>query len=148
MKSQKNFECTSLVRAPAKYDVYLSTKTLNGQSDLKRIHIQRAPGKKEMDTSASEKMDLAFSLACTCEELWSRLVERYGKEEILHQSFTRRIESFSSPTYTDSHKWYELSDLLNEILALTEDKETTQRNSLNNENITSRISNLVQKLFL
>jgi hypothetical protein len=58
-----------------------------------------------------------------CKEIWSRLDERYGKTEIVHQTFTRRIESFSRPTYTGSHKWYELSDLLNEILALTEDQE-------------------------
>ncbi|KAH3846581.1 hypothetical protein DPMN_088884 [Dreissena polymorpha] len=101
--------------------IYMSTKTLNGQSDLQRapdkkevylsaggdvgnwtsnyIHVQNI--EPEMDTSASDEMDLAFSLARKCEELWSRLDERYGKAEIVHQSFTRRIESFSRPTYTD-----------------------------------------------
>ncbi|KAH3689709.1 hypothetical protein DPMN_191994 [Dreissena polymorpha] len=59
--------------------------------DLIQDYINKSTNKPTMDTSASEEMDLAFSLACTCEELWSRLDERYGKAEIVHQSFTRRI---------------------------------------------------------
>ncbi|KAH3896661.1 hypothetical protein DPMN_020839 [Dreissena polymorpha] len=135
MKTHTNIECTMISSWTMIFSVYMSTNTLNGQCDF-----QRTPGKKEvylsagaggddgnwtsnyihvqnikpgMNTSASEEMDLAFSLACTCEELWSRLDERYGKAEIVHQSFTRRIESFTRPTYTYSHNWYQLSDLLN-----------------------------------
>ncbi|XP_053387241.1 uncharacterized protein LOC123539924 [Mercenaria mercenaria] len=54
-------------------------------------------------------------------KIWERLDERYGAPEIVHKLIQKRVEQFSRLTLSDTTKWYELDDLLSEILALKED---------------------------
>ncbi|KAH3891654.1 hypothetical protein DPMN_015759 [Dreissena polymorpha] len=54
---------------------------------------------KAFEAAAAE---IKHEALMACEKLWSRLDERYGKGEIVHQSITRRIESFPQLTYKDS----------------------------------------------